>query len=84
MDEGGLYPVSYSVLRGDLLTLSDSGYSHALAAPDSCGITEHETELASQVDGGSYYYLIVAVSGDNATYGYDHLGLERPATPVCE
>jgi len=83
-DEGGLYPVTYSVLRGDLFALSASGYSHVLATPDACGITEHETALDSQVDGGSYYYLIVAVSGDNATYGYDHLGAERPEAPVCE
>jgi hypothetical protein len=84
IDEGGLYPVTYSVLRGDLDLLRTTGYSHALAAPTSCGLTLHELILDDEIDGRSSYYLVVAVSGDNATFGYDSSGRELPAATVCE
>jgi hypothetical protein len=84
LDEGGLYPVSYSVLRGDLFALRTTGYTHALVTAGSCGIVEHEHLMPDQLDGRAYYYLVVPVSGDNATFGYDSSHRERPVAPVCE
>lgn len=82
-DEGGLYPVTYSVVRGTLQSLREGAYDHELVLPDACGIAGHELAMPDQVDGVSRYYLVVAVSGDNATYGYDSFGREIEATPVC-
>ncbi len=82
-DEGGLYPITYSVLRGSLRDLP-TGYQHALVAPDACGIAEHEYRTPPQDDGQASYYIVVPVSGDNATFGYDSDGRERPAVVVCE
>jgi hypothetical protein len=83
-DEEGMYPVTYSVLRGELAELSRGVYTHRLVDPAACGLTAHEYEMVDQGDGVSYYYLVVPVSGDNATFGYDSAGAERPAAPVCE
>lgn len=83
-DEGGLYPVTYSVLRGTLGSLQAGAYDHALVTPDACGIPIHSFSMPDQLDGISRYYLIVSVSGDNATYGYDSFGREIAASPVCE
>jgi len=83
-NEGGLYPVTYAILRGSLEDLQTDGYLYTLVDPAACGIVENEYIMEDQVDGFSYYYVIVPVSGDNATFGYDSRGVERPAAPVCE
>jgi len=82
-DEGGLYPVTYAVLRGSLEDLESDGYTYTLVDPAACGITENEYIMESQVDDFSYYYVIVPVSGENATFGFDSRGVERPEAPVC-
>lgn len=82
-DEGGPYPVTYAVLRGDCATLRAGRYSHALVAPGACGLTGHEYVMMGQGDGAASYYVVVAVSGDNATFGYDSSGREIPDSPVC-
>jgi len=82
-DEGGLYPVTYSILRGSLEDLQSDGYLYTLVDPAACGIVENEYIMEDQADGFSYYYVIVPVSGDNATFGYDSRGAERPEVPVC-
>ena len=81
-DEGGLHLVTYSVLRGTLASLRAGAHDHELVDPTACGITEHEYVMTDQ-RGGSYYYLVVPVGGDNATFGYDSTGTERPAAGVC-
>jgi hypothetical protein len=81
-DEGGLYLVTYSVLRGSLDSLRRGAYDHALATADSCGITGHQALLSDQPT-GSHYYLVAAVAGDNATFGYDSSGQERVSAGVC-
>lgn len=81
-DEGGLYLVTYSVLRGSIAALAEGRYDHALAAPDACGIALNEALLSDQPE-GSQYFLVVAVAGDNATFGYDSAGAERPSAEVC-
>jgi len=83
-DEGGLYPVTYAVLRGSLEDLQTDGCLYTLVDPAACGIVENEYIMEDQVDGFSYFYVIVPVSGDNATFGYDSRGAERPEAPVCE
>jgi len=83
-DEGGLYPVTYAVLRGSLEDLQSDGCLYTLVDPAACGIAGNEYIMEDQVDGFSYFYVIVPVSGDNATFGYDSRGAERPEAPVCE
>jgi hypothetical protein len=83
-DEGGLYPVTYSVLRGNLDDLGDGTLRYGLVDGAACGIAEDHYIMTGQVDGVSYYYVIAPVSGDNATFGYDSSGMERAETAVCE
>jgi len=83
-DEGGPYPVTYAILRGNLRQLRLGDYDYVLVHPAACGLTDHEYLMENQVDGVSYYYVVVAVSGDNATYGYDSAGTERREEDVCE
>jgi len=81
-DEGGPYLVTYTVLRGSIAALTEGRYDHELAASDACGISLHEALLPDQA-GGSHYSLVAVVAGDNATFGYDWSGQERPAAEVC-
>jgi hypothetical protein len=83
-DEGGLYPITYTVLRGRIDELSTGVYDWERADANACGITEDYYVMDEQVDGESYYYVVVPVSGDNATFGYDSDGTERAPGPVCQ
>jgi len=83
-DEGGLHEVTYAVVRGDLLALGERGHSHELVEPGACGIEGHELVMEAQLDGPAWYDLVVPVSGDNATFGYDSFGEEREEVAVCE
>jgi hypothetical protein len=81
-DEGGPHPITYTILRGRLEDLRGPGYTYGMVDSNAWGITDHHYYMERQVDGEDYYYVVVPVSGDQATFGYDSNGVERPEVPV--
>ena len=76
--------VGYAIYKGDLRTLSSSGYSHGRALTCATGSTSFaipETDLGI---GPADYYLVVADNGvQEGSYGSDSGGLERAASPAA-
>ena len=79
--DAGCLASGYSVYRGDLATLRDTGYDHdtvlsCVQATTSLRVPEFDPAI-----GVADYYLVVPDNSiDEGSYGRDSSGVERPAS----
>jgi leucyl aminopeptidase len=74
----------YAVYKGDLTSLSASGYSHDRALTCAAGSTSFSIPETNPGIGSADYYLVVADNGlHEGSYGRDSDGGQRPASPAA-
>jgi leucyl aminopeptidase len=77
-------PVDYAIYKGDLRTLSSSGFSHDWALTCATGSTSFTIPETNLGIGPADYYLVVGDNGiQEGSYGRVSGGLERPASPAA-